>query len=76
MILVPLTFNVKQKRMQTDRKNAPDRESKDQNQQESHDPVQSGQQAIEASKLNEQNKTPVQRQEEETRDAAQWRDEG
>lgn len=62
--------------MQTNKQTTPDSESNDRNRQEPHDPVQAGKEAIEASKLNERGKPAAQQQEEEKRDAEQWRNEG
>lgn len=62
--------------MQTTKQTTPDAETNDRNRQEPHDPVQAGKEAIEASKLNEQGKPAAQQQEEEKKDAEQWRNEG
>ena len=62
--------------MQADKPNATDNESNDRNRQEPHDPVQAGRAAIEAGKLNEQDKPAAQQRIDEKKDAEQWRNEG
>lgn len=76
MILVPLTINAKQSRMQADKQTTADTESNDRNRQEPHDPAQAGREAIEAGRLNDRNKPAEQQRRNEASDAEQWRNEG
>ena len=62
--------------MEANKQNSADTESNDRNKEEPHDPVKAGKEAIEASKLNEQDKPAGQQDEEEAKDAEAWRNEG
>lgn len=76
MILVPLTFRSKQEKMQTQKQAGSNEEKGNRNKEDLHDPLPAGREAIEARKVNERDKPARQQEEEETKDAEQWRNEG